>query len=1043
MGASESRAALTSGLHHGSLADYDVRKEDLLSRFGAAASAHTTANATASTSTSTSACAVATGDRTSTPELPPIPFSTPLFRLHSARHKATFTLVSLFVARKADLDPDTKVPEPLEKAEKRRVLLLNAIHRLKTIRHPGIVKYKDSFEDDGKYVVVTEPVVPLWNMVQMLSQEEVALGIYNLLKTVQFLHSQGLAHNSITSDSIFIGAKDRRWLLASLENLSEYSQVNTITLEELGKRTPEPYIPPEDTDGSIGPVVPPARDVFSLSTAIEMVIAFAVKEECSESALDWADLEAFLHAIREEPPTTRPTITNILQHKFFTDSPLIYAVEVFLKNIRVFNSEQKEEGFRKLGDIITTLPVDVVVPYILPQVLSREMLVEPGSKYAYQKLFQERAFLSGDIRNLATRQGVYVQYVLPFVLEMIAIRDYDVRVAMLSLFEDYHLSFMTYYPKLISSLIIPELMLGLDDVSDNICLLSFKAACQSLPEYCRLYPANENSVLASFSKTISSDNSIAFDSTTSPTDLNGSSESTLSSDPNLRSSYLSLSSVPSALVPPSVDIPGLALNRWSAKSISERLLQLMLCACLPSNPLSRYQEEILSSVVVLGKSLCHSNMLFAANQQILDMVLQGITIALLTVTTEARRNIIDPVLRSIESGSLMWLSKLLEVFAPFTAREELEFRKAAELVMSSILSVMSSRNSARPSEVFAPADDTALRELQRVCSLPRETKAVLQRSGPRFDRGTATGVRTEKVPVLRVAVGAFSDAAGSAPAESPACIDSAVAVSPTEPPLKSGKQGHALLEVQEDDATAAYGTSAGTLHQRAQNLHHQERPKDDKPPAPLTSFDDVVRGSWSFDADAAASGWVDRWAAAASAVALTTDSTAADRVSAPTITTTLQPPTMLSSKSLQGGVGVGGSRRWDSDGRERGGGSAGVGGRNTFDGTKEAEERQEEESLASLIAAAAASTVSGVPVVARRALGGEKNRQRHGSEKRGAHWTDQSHSLREVDKDEEEEEETEGSHIPVSARLGRAATATTPTFSGSNIPVPVSWISRA
>ena len=109
----------------------------------------------------------------------------PLFSLHTASHKQTRKMVSLFIADLPREDSSDAVRESQISlrsfSQDRTTRLVNAIHRLRTIRHPGIIRYKSAFEEGGKVVVVTEPVTPLHRVIRMLPVEEVGLGLFSLL----------------------------------------------------------------------------------------------------------------------------------------------------------------------------------------------------------------------------------------------------------------------------------------------------------------------------------------------------------------------------------------------------------------------------------------------------------------------------------------------------------------------------------------------------------------------------------------------------------------------------------------------------------------------------------------------------------------------------------------------------------------------------------------------------------------------------------------------------------------------------------------------
>lgn len=61
---------------------------------------------------------------------------------------------------------------------------------LRTLRHPGLLKCHEVVETSEELSVVTEPVIPLANVIDSLNVQEVIAGIHGIITTVAFLHTQ-------------------------------------------------------------------------------------------------------------------------------------------------------------------------------------------------------------------------------------------------------------------------------------------------------------------------------------------------------------------------------------------------------------------------------------------------------------------------------------------------------------------------------------------------------------------------------------------------------------------------------------------------------------------------------------------------------------------------------------------------------------------------------------------------------------------------------------------------------------------------------------
>jgi hypothetical protein len=83
---------------------------------------------------------------------------------------------------------------------------------LKKIRHPGLIKYTLSQEDDEGVTLVTQHLVPFKQIKEKLSEDEICMGIYSLLEAALFLESAELSHVYINEGSIFINPEGKYFI---------------------------------------------------------------------------------------------------------------------------------------------------------------------------------------------------------------------------------------------------------------------------------------------------------------------------------------------------------------------------------------------------------------------------------------------------------------------------------------------------------------------------------------------------------------------------------------------------------------------------------------------------------------------------------------------------------------------------------------------------------------------------------------------------------------------------------------------------------------
>ncbi|KND00058.1 SCY1 protein kinase [Spizellomyces punctatus DAOM BR117] len=405
------------------------------------------------------------------------------FNLHRAVNKATGQPASVFTFRKIRGQPDDGDDV---------AVLGKAVQRLRTIRHPGIIKFINADLDQNGVFIATEPVTPLSKVLDSLSPEEVSMGIYNILKTVDFLHRQELSHNNIQMDSVFVTGADRKWVLGGMEYVTSFDENPAAILPKVHLHFPKDSIPPEDvTPTKQEGIQPDARDAYALGKLISgLIVPFMTASKTTKhtsSVFVWGSLQSAAERLSSQDPADRPRVEDVLHDSFFEDNIFINVVEKFLKEIRAIDPEIKRERFSHLAAEIRLLPPAATVNYVLPLVLTRDTLSETGAKAFYDLLFVPKIGKSGKGRDSAAGilpVDIYDEQVLPFIEEMLKVRTYNVRMVMLELFDRYLPELLEWDKSLLHSILIPELVAGLEEADDAIYILSLYSLSSLVPRLC-------------------------------------------------------------------------------------------------------------------------------------------------------------------------------------------------------------------------------------------------------------------------------------------------------------------------------------------------------------------------------------------------------------------------------------------------------------------------------------------------------------------------------------------------------------------------------
>lgn len=128
--------------------------------------------------------------------------------------------------RKSDSSPVTVFKA--NRSQQNEDLILNAIHKAKVLRIPGLCPVLETFDSDPQSTfIITERVKPFpWDDIRELQSngESIQLGISQLLTTLKFLNE--FVVGTISRESIFIDSKGQ-WLLFGMELCQKKSEISS------------------------------------------------------------------------------------------------------------------------------------------------------------------------------------------------------------------------------------------------------------------------------------------------------------------------------------------------------------------------------------------------------------------------------------------------------------------------------------------------------------------------------------------------------------------------------------------------------------------------------------------------------------------------------------------------------------------------------------------------------------------------------------------------------------------------------------------------
>ncbi|KIJ52672.1 hypothetical protein M422DRAFT_156332 [Sphaerobolus stellatus SS14] len=163
------------------------------------------------------------------------------------------TIWSLYDAvKRDDSSPVSVFVFDASQGNKRSQLPLakNALRKLRTIRHPDVLKFIDVVETDTTIQIVTERVQPLekaFTTAPQAKQDWIVWGLHRIATALAFVNENvASTHGNVRKEAVFV-ATSGEWRLGGFELLSNPKDVENAVLYTLGSLVPDSslYVSPE------------------------------------------------------------------------------------------------------------------------------------------------------------------------------------------------------------------------------------------------------------------------------------------------------------------------------------------------------------------------------------------------------------------------------------------------------------------------------------------------------------------------------------------------------------------------------------------------------------------------------------------------------------------------------------------------------------------------------------------------------------------------------------------------------------------------------
>ncbi|GIL75242.1 hypothetical protein Vretifemale_5022, partial [Volvox reticuliferus] len=359
----------------------------------------------------------------------------------------------------------------------------NGVKRLKMLRHPNILAFKDSCETTEKgatvIMLVTEPVKPLKDVLKELElegqhrDEYFAMGMLHVTNAISFLNNDcKLIHGNICMAAVVVTAS-LDWKLSGFDLLSEHSLPVDHLLQNSSWMVDNKYKPAElaRSEWEVVRQGPPwAVDAWGLGCLTQEV--FSCTEMSNVENLRHTDVipAALLQDYQKllsSAPARRLNPAKVAQSRFLNNR--LVDVVAFMENIAVKDSVEKESFFRRLPGLLPAIPAAVAVGKLLP-LLASALEFGGAPPLAVSSLMVIGGHLAGDEFN---------KRVVPCLSKLFASTDRGLRRSLLESLDQYAQHLTT---SVIEDQIYPQLQTGFTDTHAYIRELTLKSILGLAPK---------------------------------------------------------------------------------------------------------------------------------------------------------------------------------------------------------------------------------------------------------------------------------------------------------------------------------------------------------------------------------------------------------------------------------------------------------------------------------------------------------------------------------------------------------------------------------
>lgn len=342
-----------------------------------------------------------------------------------------------------------------------------SLKRIKTLRHPSILKFVDCLENDKYICIFTESVVPLQEYLDRADTElqdtqlkfSIAYGLINVAKGLAFLNNDcNLNHNNINIHSIYVNSSGV-WKIGGLDRVCSVDDSPSPPYDTLNKK----YVPPEILDPTKArhPGGKFAVDSWGMGCLVWECFNKPLTPNSNVKTVGKMPKALSIHynKLVQSSPKHRISPIDFInvcrEAKIYFDLPSLNTI-VALEEIQLIKDpDEKSKIFKSLENELESIPPDICKHKILSDLINAFEYGEAGPSIV------DPIFLIGKLLD----EQDYQTRLVPCIIKLYQCKDRGIRSKLLQQLDSY---INSLNETVINEQIFPQIIQGFLDVNPTL-----------------------------------------------------------------------------------------------------------------------------------------------------------------------------------------------------------------------------------------------------------------------------------------------------------------------------------------------------------------------------------------------------------------------------------------------------------------------------------------------------------------------------------------------------------------------------------------------